>query len=276
MKRVSKYIFIAIIALVIILAGGQVKAASASISTSNSKVNSGENVKVTVSFGGEKVSAVQFKLNYDSSKFEYVSNSAGSPYNAGTFAYASATADLSSVTFTFKAKSTGSSNFGLSGVKLSTASEKKVTPKLTKSSVSITSQEKKATTSNSSTGTTSTNNKTNSSSTSNKTNSSNKNTSTSKKNTNSSTKNTSTSKDDSANKENTNKEENNEETNNIVNEVSENTIDENQINTIGENVITTDTEPQKDDVNIWKVIAIIAMVIIIVGIVAFIVVIRKK
>ena len=53
---------------------GRVNAASASISVSARKVTVGQNVSVTVSFS-EKVSAAQFKLSYDSSKFKFISSS---------------------------------------------------------------------------------------------------------------------------------------------------------------------------------------------------------
>ena len=138
----KKSISIAIIMLLIVgILGGCVNAAS-SISTSTKSVKEGENVKITVSFG-EKVSAAQFTLNFDSNKFEYVSKTSGGSFSGTTkkFAYTSedgVTADLSSVTFTFKAKAEGSANFSISGLKISTATQTKVTPSISSSSVNVT------------------------------------------------------------------------------------------------------------------------------------------
>lgn len=68
------------------------------------------------------MSAAQFKLSFDASKFDYASVSAGS-YNPGTNTYVylnyEDVADLGSVTFSFRAKATGTGAFNISGAKLS-------------------------------------------------------------------------------------------------------------------------------------------------------------
>ena len=143
----KKTISIAIImTLMIAILGGCVNAAS-SISASTRNLKEGENVRITVSFG-EKVSAAQFTLNFDSNKFTYVSKSSGGSFSGATkkFAYTSedgVTADLSSVTFTFKAKSEGTANFSISGMKISTATQTKITPAISSSSVSVTVETEK-------------------------------------------------------------------------------------------------------------------------------------
>lgn len=125
MKTLKKSIAILILALVLLaVLTTTVSAGAVSIKASASKVTVGKNVSVTVSFG-EKVSAAQFKLNYDTSKFDYVSCSAGS-YGTGTKTYVYVNyedvADLGSVTFTFKSKAVGSGSFSISGVVLSGSS----------------------------------------------------------------------------------------------------------------------------------------------------------
>lgn len=142
----KKSIIISMIILMIIaLLGGVVNASSAGISASSSKVTIGDTVKVTVSFG-DKVSAAQFTLNYDSSIYEYVSKSQGGSFSASTkkFAYANSDgeADLASVTFTFKAKVANSTNFSINALKISTAAQDKFTPSISKGSVTVTAEKK--------------------------------------------------------------------------------------------------------------------------------------
>ena len=75
MKILKNAITVFIIMMLVIVAiGGNVDAAG--MKASKSSVTVGQNVTVTVSFG-EKVSAAQFKLGYDTGKFQYVSCSAG-------------------------------------------------------------------------------------------------------------------------------------------------------------------------------------------------------
>ncbi len=117
MKLGMKIITILVIMLFAITAlTGSVNAAG-SMKASKSSVTVGQNVSITVSFGS-KVSAAQFKLSFDSSKFDFVSCSKGD-YNKSTTRYTylgmSTEPDLGSVTFTFKAKATGSGGFSLSG-----------------------------------------------------------------------------------------------------------------------------------------------------------------
>lgn len=121
MKILKNAITVFIIMMLVIVAiGGNVDAAG--MKASKSSVTVGQNVTVTVSFG-EKVSAAQFKLGYDTGKFQYVSCSAGQ-LNNNSYAYLgqSNDPDLGSVTFTFKAKATGTGNFSLSGGNFKTAS----------------------------------------------------------------------------------------------------------------------------------------------------------
>ncbi len=139
-----------IMILIIALLGGVVNAASANIKTSSSSVNKGDTVTITVSFG-QKVSAVQFSLNFDSSKLEYVSKSGGGSFSPDTkrYGYYSEDAvveDLSSVSFKFKAKATGNTSVSVSGLKISAGSETGVLASMGKSSVSINIKEKSTTT----------------------------------------------------------------------------------------------------------------------------------
>jgi len=142
MKTVKKIIItLLVLILSIIILGNNVDAASVSIRASASKITTGNNVSVTVSFG-EKVSAAQFKLNYDKSKFDYVSCSAGNYGTTGTYVYMSYedVKDLGSVTFTFKSKATGSGAFSISGVVLSSSAS------ISSSSTTVTVENAKTTT----------------------------------------------------------------------------------------------------------------------------------
>ncbi len=125
MKKIkqSLIIFLIIILSIVFLSSG-VNAATVNIRAQNSKVTVDDTVSVTVSFG-EKVDTAQFKLNYDTSKFKYVSVSAGTYAQASNrYAYINwdNEADLSSVTFRFKAISTGTGTFNVSKVVLSSNS----------------------------------------------------------------------------------------------------------------------------------------------------------
>lgn len=125
MNIIKKVItMIAIMLLSIMILCSSVNAGTVNIKASKSKVTVGQNVSITVSFG-EKVSAAQFKLDYDTSKFDYVSCSTGT-FGTGkkTFVYVNYedVADLGSVTITFKAKAAGTGAFNISGVVLSGSS----------------------------------------------------------------------------------------------------------------------------------------------------------
>lgn len=112
---------ILIITLIIggILAGlpSKVYAYQASMYASSRNVTVDDNVSVTVSFG-RGVSAAQFSLTY-SSQLEYIGKSTGT-YDTGTkqFGFFGANDDISSVTFTFKAKETGKATVSANGVSL--------------------------------------------------------------------------------------------------------------------------------------------------------------
>lgn len=123
---------------------GSVSATTANLRTSASKVTVGNNVSITVTFS-EKTPIAQFTLNYDSSKFTYVSVSSGT-YMAETGRYVYVNdndiADLGSVTFNFKGKATGTGSFSISKVVL----EKDAT--ISNSKVSVTVENAKNTTNN--------------------------------------------------------------------------------------------------------------------------------
>lgn len=129
--------------LSILILGGNVEAATASVSAT-SKVSVGQNVTVSVSFS-EKVEAAQFKLDYDRSKFEYVSSSVGQYFNAsnGRVAYDGMGTSFGSITFTFKAKTVGAGTFSISKLVLSSS-----TASIARGSTSVTIEEAKQTNTN--------------------------------------------------------------------------------------------------------------------------------
>lgn len=118
MKKIKNLTMVLILFIIVFLCGN-VNAAGGSMKASKSKITVGQTVSITVSFGS-KVNSAQFKLDYDTSKFDYVSCSEKT-YNKDTKRYTylgmDTEPDLSSVTFTFKAKQTGSGTFSLSGGK---------------------------------------------------------------------------------------------------------------------------------------------------------------
>ena len=136
MNKVKNTIAILLVMfLSIIFLSSSVNAASTSIGTSATKVNVGNSVSITVSFG-ESVSAAQFVLNYDSNRFRFVSCSKGE-FSGNTYAYLSTldAQDLSSVTFKFTALTTGTGTFNLSGLVLPNKSNT-----VSRSSVNVTVQ----------------------------------------------------------------------------------------------------------------------------------------
>lgn len=142
----KKSLMIGIIVIMILgIFGVSVNAASASISASPKTVNLNNTVTVTVSFG-EKVSAAQFTLNYDSSALEYLSKSGAGLFNASTKKYGynsedGITADLSSVSFTFRAKKTGTVNVSVNGLKISNATQTGISATMGNSNIGITVKE---------------------------------------------------------------------------------------------------------------------------------------
>ena len=144
MKKIISSIII--IFMLIVSLGGVVNAASASVSASSKSVEVGSTVKVTVSFG-QKVSAAQFTLNFDTSKLEYVSKSSGGLFSAATKRYGynsedGVTADLASVTFTFKAKAEGTANVSVGGLKISNETQTGISASMANSSVAVTVKKK--------------------------------------------------------------------------------------------------------------------------------------
>lgn len=104
--------------------GGRVEALTLKTSSYNVKV--GDSVTITIPFE-EKVSAAQFKLNYDKDKLTYSSYSCdGMCFFApetNKFAFAASSATLDKVTFTFKAKSAGKVTVNVGDFKTSNESE---------------------------------------------------------------------------------------------------------------------------------------------------------
>lgn len=112
-----------ILILTLGILSGNTIAASASISSSSRELKVGDKITVTVNFG-QKVSAAQFTLNFDSNKLEY-----GSCYCSGDgisefkpttkrFGYIGTKSDTSSVSFNFTARSTGSINISVSRLEI--------------------------------------------------------------------------------------------------------------------------------------------------------------
>lgn len=139
MKIIKKTMTILIVFILsLMILSNSVNAASTTIRASASKVTVGKSVSVTVNFG-EKLAAAQFILNFDESKFDYISCSVADGYSKDSkyFAWISTTdtASLSSVTFTFKAKAIGSGTFNISNLVASDTSNK-----ISGSSVTVTVQ----------------------------------------------------------------------------------------------------------------------------------------
>ena len=279
--------------LIIGIFASSANAATTSIGASFNK--SEQTVNVTVSFS-EKVSAAQFVLNYDSNKVTYISNSAGGQFGESTkrFAYANATPNLTSVTFTFKSRTTGNCSFSIGGLKVKT-SQGIVTPTLSNTSTSVNMQPNTS----SSTTTQKPQTQPQNPNTSQSTTSSNKpSTSTNKSTTNkkTTTKKTTTTKKQTTTTKNTNQEqaveeqapeEENEETENeeeneeqLVEDKTEkeqnNKIQEENI--VYENRIDTEIEDKLNSVTrinmVFRIVIIVLVVVIVMFLIAFII--KKK
>lgn len=120
----EKILSIFILAFLLIIIGmTSVNAASCGISVTGSDVEIGQNVTITVSFTQPATSA-SFRLNYDSTKVQYISNSAGGRNTGSSVVVDYLSMDLKpikSATFTFSTKSAGTANFSVSGITLSAA-----------------------------------------------------------------------------------------------------------------------------------------------------------
>lgn len=145
MKKAITILF-TIVFMIGILAGN-VNASSANISTSAKTVNVGSTVKITISFG-EKVKMAEFDLNYDKSKFEFISSSKGAFGEKFSFVDSAAKADTKSVILTFKAKAKGSTSFKISNLKLATETQRINNQPIGNGSVSVTVNQKKTTATN--------------------------------------------------------------------------------------------------------------------------------
>lgn len=148
MKKCLITALMTLLALVVIT--GNVYAAVASISASNSEIKLGDTVNVIVSFG-QNVSAAQFNLSYDNNQLEYVSYSCGGSgikeysSSAKKFGYAATKADISSVSFKFKTKTLGDAKVSIHNLEISTDTQTQVPASIGRSEISI--KVKKASTS---------------------------------------------------------------------------------------------------------------------------------
>ncbi|MCI9247163.1 MAG: SH3 domain-containing protein [Clostridia bacterium] len=107
-------------------------------------VKQGDTVTITVSYG-EKVRTAQFIFNYDASKLTYKSAVGGS-YNSATGRFSVTSEEaidtLSSATFTFTAKATGTATFNISNVIFKSVDKGKFNPAISTASISTTIQDK--------------------------------------------------------------------------------------------------------------------------------------
>lgn len=120
----KKKIIVSIMTIIILLGiCGVTKAASTSISATNTSPTVGANVTITVRFS-QPVTTADFRFNYDSSKLQYVSNSIGGT-NMGSYVKVDYIdldlKTISSVSFTFKAKTAGTANCSISNIVASDA-----------------------------------------------------------------------------------------------------------------------------------------------------------
>lgn len=115
MKKLTISIFSFLVLLFMILQTSSY-ASTLSLSTSSSEITIGDSVSVTVSFG-QKVASADVTLSFDSSKFSYSSVSTGNANNMGSsikVSYFDSTGGsnaISSITFKFKSKTTGTASF---------------------------------------------------------------------------------------------------------------------------------------------------------------------
>ncbi len=130
-----------IIFLLVGVLGGVVNAASARVSASASSVNIGETVRVTISIG-EKAKMIEFSINYDKTKFDYVSCSKGKYNQKFSYVNGEGNADTESITMTFKAKAAGTTNFTISNLKVATAGQKIPSYPIANASASVTAKVK--------------------------------------------------------------------------------------------------------------------------------------
>ena len=119
-----KKIIVSIMTIIILLGiCGVTKAASTSISATNTSPTVGANITVTVRFS-QPVTTADFRFNYDSSKLQYVSNSIGGT-NMGSYVKVDYIdldlKTISSASFTFKAKTAGTANCSISNIVASDA-----------------------------------------------------------------------------------------------------------------------------------------------------------
>lgn len=204
----KKCLAISIIMILIIgIFGGTVNAAGSTISAPSKTTKVGDTVIVTVSFN-EKVKAAQFTLGYDSSALEYVSYSCGGSgiknFDGKKFGYYGApTADISTVSFTFKAKQAATKNVTASNLKITTQATSSAPTNKCSISITVKQQTTSDNNNNNNNNNSNSGNSNSNSSTANKGNSSNKNTNkTTSSTTNKTTNNTTTEKQETEPEEN--------------------------------------------------------------------------
>lgn len=135
----NKFMIILIVLLgTLILGMGTVKAAVSL--GGNTSVKQGDTVRITVYYG-ETVKTAQFIFQYDATKLTYVSVVGGS-YNPATGRFSATSEEkidtLSSATFTFTAKETGSAVFNIASVKFLSVDKGKFDPVVSNTSISTT------------------------------------------------------------------------------------------------------------------------------------------
>lgn len=138
-KTLNKFMIILIVLLgTLILGMGTVKAAVSL--GGNTSVKQGDTVRITVYYG-ETVKTAQFIFQYDATKLTYVSVVGGS-YNPATGRFSATSEEkidtLSSATFTFTAKETGSAVFNIASVKFLSVDKGKFDPVVSNTSISTT------------------------------------------------------------------------------------------------------------------------------------------
>lgn len=138
-KTLNKFMIILIVLLgTLILGMGTVKGAVSL--GGNTSVKQGDTVRITVYYG-ETVKTAQFIFQYDATKLTYVSVVGGS-YNPATGRFSATSEEkidtLSSATFTFTAKETGSAVFNIASVKFLSVDKGKFDPVVSNTSISTT------------------------------------------------------------------------------------------------------------------------------------------
>lgn len=140
-----KKLYISIFTFItLIFISGVVQAASVTLSSSASKVTVGNEFTVSANLSGASVASLSVRISVDTSKVEYVSGPASSSFRNGTAIYTwtdtqgglSPLTGGTIVTFRFRAKTEGTSNFSVSG-SFYDSNEQTITPTFSGTSISI-------------------------------------------------------------------------------------------------------------------------------------------